>query len=269
VQQLPLGYEGLCAEIVAQTDLLRSHIKGADMTVRVPSCADWNVGQLVRHLGGAHRSAEAGVRNRATPIPDDDSWRDVSGYINEDPAILDTWLAEGALQLAETLRAAGPDAAMPHAPSWATPPTTMFPARRMAHETLIHRADAALALGAIYTVDPDVAIDAIDEWMHLTAMPVMFEIDPERRKLLGPGRTLHFHATDTAPEKAAEWMIDLTGDVITWRRGHEKAPAVAVCGPVTDLLLVCYRRLPGRRNGIEIVGDSQLLDLWLEAVPFG
>jgi hypothetical protein len=47
-------------------------------------------------------------------------------------------------------------------------------------------------------------------------------------------RTLHFHATDTAPEAAAEWLIDLTGDAIVWRREHEKA-AVAVRGPLTDL----------------------------------
>jgi hypothetical protein len=64
--------------------------------------------------------------------------------------------------------------------------------------------------------------------------------------LLGPGRTLHFHATDTAPEAAVEWLIDLTG-----------------------LLLVIYRRRPTRSEGIEVLGDVQLLDFWLEQVSFG
>ena len=38
-----------------------------------------------------------------------------------------------------------------------------------------------------------------------------------------------------------EWLIDLTGDAITWRRAHDKA-AGAVRGPLTDLLLVIYKR---------------------------
>ncbi|MFE5122404.1 hypothetical protein [Streptomyces sp. NPDC056669] len=88
------------------------------------------------------------------------------------------------------------------------------------------------------------------------------------RELLGPGRTLHFHATDTAPEVAAEWVVDLTGDAITWRRAHEKA-AVAVRGPLTDLLLIIYKRRPARSAGVEILGDEKLLDFWRERVSFG
>ncbi|MGQ0775738.1 MAG: hypothetical protein ACT4NY_15190 [Pseudonocardiales bacterium] len=88
-----------------------------------------------------------------------------------------------------------------------------------------------------------------------------------------PGRTLHLHATDTAPEAAApeaaaEWLVDLTGDTIVWRRAHEKA-AVTVRGPLIDLLLVVYRRRPARSEGIEILGDGQLLDFWLERISFG
>jgi hypothetical protein len=104
--------------------------------------------------------------------------------------------------------------------------------------------------------------------MELGSLPRMFEFHPEQRELLGPGRTLHLHATDTAPDAAAEWLMDLTGDAITWRRAHEKA-AVAVRGPLTDLLLIVYRRRPARGEGIEILGDAELLDFWLERVGFG
>ena len=31
----------------------------------------------------------------------------------------------------------------------------------------MHRADAALALGVEYALDPDIAADAVDEWMEL------------------------------------------------------------------------------------------------------
>ncbi|MGH4012934.1 MAG: maleylpyruvate isomerase family mycothiol-dependent enzyme [Pseudonocardiaceae bacterium] len=262
-----LSYDRYCAEIVAQTDLLRSRIAGADLTVSVPSCPDWNLGQLLRHLGGGHRWVETIVRTRATqPLPDEQV-RDVSGYADEDPAVLDAWLAEGAAQLTDTLRAAGPDAEV-----WTPVPdgetTPVFWARRFAHETVIHRADATLALGVEFTVDEEVALDALDEWMELGSLPHIFEVHPEKRELLGPGRALHVHATDTAPEAAAEWLIDLTGDAIVWRRAHEKA-AVAVRGPLTGLLLVVYRRRPARSEGIEVLGDVQLLDFWLERVSFG
>jgi uncharacterized protein (TIGR03083 family) len=262
-----LSYDRLCDQIVAQTDTLRSHVKGTDMTAAVPTCPGWNLGQLLRHLGGAHRSAETIVRTRATQAPTDEHWRDVSGYTAEDPTVLDAWLAQGAAQLADTLRAAGPATTV-----WIPVPTgaqtTVFHARRMAHETLIHRADAALAVGAHFTVDEDVAIDALDEWMELGSLPMHFEIHPWMRELLGPGRTLHFHATDTVPETAAEWLIDLTGEAIVWRRAHAKA-AVAVRAPLTDLLLVIYRRRPAHGEGIDILGDEQLLDFWLERVTFG
>ncbi|WP_254706538.1 hypothetical protein [Streptomyces lunaelactis] len=51
-------------------------------------------------------------------------------------------------------------------------------------------------------------------------------------------------------------------------RAHEKA-AVAVRGPLTGLLLVIYGRQPARNEGIEILGDAELLDFWLDRVGFG
>ena len=167
-----MGYERLCAEIVTQTGLLRSRIRGADLTLPVPSCPGWNAGLLLRHLGGGHRWAEETVRTRVQQPLADDHFRDLTAYTDEDPDVL------------------------------------------------------------------------------------------------GPGRTLHFHATDTAPGAAAEWVVDLTGEAITWRRTHEKA-AVAVRGPLTGLLLVLYRRRPARGEGVEILGDAELLDFWLERVGFG
>ncbi|MFD9225335.1 maleylpyruvate isomerase family mycothiol-dependent enzyme [Streptomyces sp. NPDC060064] len=260
-----LSHDRHCDEIVAQTELLRSTVEDADLTVPVPSCPGWNTGQLLRHLGGGHRWAEAIVRTRAASPLSDEHFRDLSAYTDEDSAVLGPWLAEGAARLADTLRAAGPDAEL-----WTPVPgeTAKFYARRFAHETAIHRADATLADGAEFTLDEEVGIDALDEWMELGSLPQVFEYHPEQRELLGPGRTLHFHATDTAPEAAAEWLVDLTGDAIAWRRTHEKA-AVAVRGSLTDLLLVVYRRRPARADGIEILGDGTLLDFWLERVGFG
>ncbi|MEU5790551.1 maleylpyruvate isomerase family mycothiol-dependent enzyme [Micromonospora purpureochromogenes] len=260
-----VSYDRWCAEIVQQSDLLRSHLDGADLTVAVPSCPGWNVGQLVRHLGGGQRWAAEIVRTRPSTPPSDTHFRDLSPYADEDPAVVGPWLVEGAAELAGALRDAGPAARV-----WTPlgPGSPAFFARRFAHETLVHRADAALALGVDVAVPQEVAVDALDEWMELGALPQMFDFHPHRRELLGPGRTLHLHATDTPAELGAEWVVDLTGDLIAWRRAHEKA-AVAVRGPLTNLLLLVYGRLSVDTAGVEVIGDAKLLDLWLERVAFG
>ena len=194
-----LSYDRRCDEIAVQTGLLTSTIAGADLTVPVPSCPGWNAGQLLRHLGGAQRWATAVVQARAMRESPED-FRDLSAFTNEDPAVVGPWLAEGAAGLAQALREAGPGT-----PLWTPVPggTTDFYARRFTDETLIHRADATLAIGAEYKADTDVALDAIDEWMELGSLPMHFEVHPQMRELLGPGRTLHFHATDTEPQAAA------------------------------------------------------------------
>jgi uncharacterized protein (TIGR03083 family) len=220
----------------------------------VPSCPDWTLGNLVRHIGGGHRWAEEIVRTRATEFPPDDQVRKLDG--DDSAALPTTWLTEGAERLADTLRAAGRDAEV-----WAPFDygTTAFWARRFANETLMHRADATLAAHTEFAVAEEVALDAIDEWMELDSLPQHFDFRPRKRELLGPGRTLAFEATDSE----AAWFVDLTGDVIVWRRGSGTA-AVTVRGPLTDLLLVIYRR----KQAHEVHGDTQLLDVWLSHVGF-
>jgi len=140
---------------------------------------------LLRHVGGGHRWAEEMVRTRATGFLADDQVRKLDGDDSADvPA---TWLMDGATRLAHTLRTAGPGTKV-----W-TPldldGTASFWARRFAHETLIHRADVTLAVDTEFTVAEDVALDAI-EWMELDSLPKHFEYKPQKRDLLGPGRTL-------------------------------------------------------------------------------
>ena len=255
-----MNYDSLCTDIVTQTELLVTGVKGADLRARVPSCPDWTLGMLVRHIGGGHRWAEEVVRTRATGFLPDDQLRKLEG--DDSGEVPGGWLVEGAVRLADTLRAAGSDVTV-----W-TPlnleGATSFWARRFAHETLVHRADATLAAGTDFAVTEDVALDAIDEWMELDSLPQHFEYNPKKRELFGPGRTLRFEATDTD----AAWRVDLTGDVITWRRSHEPA-AVTVRASLTDLLLAIYQRKPMDSDGIEISGDADLLRFWLGHVRFG
>jgi uncharacterized protein (TIGR03083 family) len=248
-----------CAEIVAQTKLLTGQIDGADLSMPVPSCPGWNVSQLLRHIDGGQRWAQEIVATRASEPPPDTALRDLSGATDDDPAAVAASLTEAAAALALTLTDAGPDAQMwcPVAGGGAA-----FYARRFLHETAIHRADAALALGLDFTLDTDIAVDAVDEWMELGCLPFHFEVHPWMRELLGPDRTIGLHATDTD----AHWLLDLTGDAITWRRSDEPA-AAEIRGQVTDLLLTIYRRRPVA--GLAVAGDAGLVDFWLERVGFG
>jgi uncharacterized protein (TIGR03083 family) len=257
-----LGHDRYCDEVITQSDLLRELLKGADLSVIVPTCPDWTLAQLVRHVGGNLRSAELAVRTGTAVVEPDTQVPEVAGPAGDDPGALDAWLAEGAARFAGTLRRAGPAA---KAQVWLVQQSTAFWARRAAHDLVIHRADAAGTVGADYTVAPEVAADAIDELLELISDPQVAASSPRLAELRGPGRSIHLHATDAEPGLAAEWLIELGRDGFTWRRGHERA-TVALRGPLVDVLRVFYRRLPADSERVEVVGEAALLDFWLERV---
>ncbi|NDZ81708.1 maleylpyruvate isomerase family mycothiol-dependent enzyme [Streptomyces sp. SID10853] len=255
-----LGHDRYCDELLRQTGLLRSALTGTDLTATVPTCPDWSLGELARHVGRAQRWAEAIVRTKATEAVPPDQVPDSEGAPDDAPAALDTWLEAGAARLAATLREAGPDAAVW---TWAADRRAGFWARRMVHETAVHRADAALTAGVPFEVEPEVAADTIDEWLEILAF-AQASGDKDVADLRGAGRSIHLHATDAAD---AEWLIEFGDDGFSWRRGHEKA-TVALRGPLVDVLQVFYRRLPATSDRVEVLGDRELLDFWLERASF-
>lgn len=287
-----LDHDRHCAEIVAQTAVLTDHLDGADLAAAVPGCPGWNLAQLVRHTGAGHRWATTIVRTAAAQPPPDTAARELSPDPDVDREALAEWLVTGAHDLAEALRTTGPDA-----PVWTPGPhgTSAFWARRFAHETVVHTADAALAVGAPFVPDRLVAVDCVDEWLELLALPEQLDADPRKRELLGPGRVLRFRATEPGPDTGAagvpDWLVDLTGDVLCWRRtGSEGTEAaVTVHGPLAELLLLLYRRRPvpgtavnpasgtasgtaseaAPARGVTVDGDVELLRFWLDRVGFG
>ncbi|MEU4468620.1 maleylpyruvate isomerase family mycothiol-dependent enzyme [Streptomyces sp. NPDC024017] len=262
-----LAHDRYCDEIARQVGLLRSVVtSGADLSGTVPTCPEWSLEDLVRHMGAALRWVEFIVRTRAQEEVPEERVPGLAGPgARGDAAALDAWLAEGGEQVVTALREAGPDTKVW---SWAGILNSGFWARRMTHEITVHRADATLAAGLPYEVAPEVAADAIDEWLQIVEFVQRTVPQDEVSELRGPGRTIHLHATDTRPGLDAEWLVELTEDGVTWRRGHEKA-TVALRGPLTSVLLAFYRRLPLDARELDVLGDRELLEFWLQRATFG
>ncbi|MFF4751753.1 maleylpyruvate isomerase family mycothiol-dependent enzyme [Streptomyces sp. NPDC002514] len=262
-----LTHDRCCDEIAHQIGQLRAVVtSGADLSATVPTCPDWSLEDLLRHLGGALRWVEVLVRTRAQEnIPAERVPHAGRPEARGDAAALDAWLAETGRLLVDTLREAGPDTKVW---TWAGIRDAGFWARRMTHEITIHRADAALAAGLPYDVAPDVAADAIDEWLQIIELVQRSGLRKEAGELRGPGRSIHLHATDTPPELNAEWFVELTDEGVAWRRGHEKA-TVALRGPLTSVLLAFYTRIPPTGPELEVIGEREVLDFWLERATFG
>jgi uncharacterized protein (TIGR03083 family) len=258
-----LEYGRFCDEVVNQTGLLVATLEGADLSATVPTTPDWALSDLVRHVGGNLRSLETAVRTGEAVADPERQIPGHGGPPGDDPADLFAWLSEAAGRCSATLGEAGPEV---EAQLWTIRWPTAAWARRAAHDVLVHRADAAGTVGAPYTVAPDLAADALDEFLELVSSPEVAGAAPDAEAGdPGPSGTIHLHATDTGPEVPAEWLVELASPTFTWRHAHEKA-SVAVRGPLADVLLVACRRLSPDADGIELLGDRAVLDTWLERV---
>jgi len=244
-------------EITGSTATLARLVEGTDLTRPVPTCPDWTLRQLITHVGRAHRWAAAIVTTRsAEPIP----FREVpDGRLPTDQREHGDWLRAGAALLVDAVREAGDAQVWTHP----GPGPARYWARRMAHETAVHRADAQITLGQRPQIDPVIAADGIDEWLGFLAEPDAGQGGQSLAVL--HGKVLHVHVTDEGVA-AGEWMIRPTAGAVTVEPGHGKGD-VAVRGPASDLLLLLMRRVPPGPP-VEVNGDAALLDALLAGAAF-
>jgi uncharacterized protein (TIGR03083 family) len=244
----------LLEENRAFADLLRD----VDDSTPVPTCPGWTFQHLFRHVGRGDRWAAQIVRDRLQEFLD--PRRVEGGKPPPDPAEAIAWLCAGARQLVDAVEATGPET-----PVWTflgQRPANWWVRRRL-HETAVHRADAALALGTEFTLRPDVAADAITEWLERVAIQAGGDGNPLP---LDDGDTLHLHATDPGLGEAGEWTVGVDGSNVVWTHQHGKG-SVALRGGATDLLLAILRRLSRADTGIELFGDDAVWRNWLDRTP--
>jgi uncharacterized protein (TIGR03083 family) len=213
----------------------------------VPTCPDWDLGRLVKHMGMVLAWQTANVERRPEQVVP----RSLDLGLPEDRTEYGAWLVALADRSVEVLRDAPVD---DECWSWTGDHTVGFWRRRLMHELAVHRRDAESAVGAPSAFEAEAAVDAIDELLTVL-------VHRDDVPTAGTGETIHLHATD-AP---GEWLITRGVDGMTVAREHAKGD-VAVRGAASDLLLVILGR--AEIDVVEVLGDGVILAAWREGVRF-
>jgi uncharacterized protein (TIGR03083 family) len=236
-----------CDALADEVNRFANALSESPVDTPVPSCPGWTASDLAEHLGTVHRWAEHLVRGQANERIASDVMEFSRGPVNAD------WIREGGDQLCSTLRAGDPNAIMW---AWGEDQHLKFWSRRQLHETLVHRMDLELSVGANPESTPDIACDAIDEFLINLARAAHFS--PQVRQLRGDGQLLRMTATD----HDGTWTVEL-GPSGFELSAKQEVPTAEFVGPATELLLVLYRRLSISNTSVEVRGDEGLAEFWL------
>ena len=139
------------------------------LEARVEHCPDWSVADLVWHLTEVHWFWATIVEDLLT-APPDESRRPARA---DDAGLVDAFVA-GAAHLVEVLRNADQSA---HCWTWAGwKQDVAFVTRHQVQEAAVHHWDAVNAAGDALVIDPTVAADSVEEFLHFS---VASEDDPD------------------------------------------------------------------------------------------
>ncbi len=243
-----------------QGALLADAAVRAGLDAPVPPCPAWQVKDVLRHTGFVHRWAARHITERPDAVLDGPSEEEILRGGATDAELL-AWFRAGHAALVETLSQADPGLVCPV--FMAAPSPLAFWARRQAHETAIHRADAECAAGMMPEYPADFADDGIDEL--ITGFGGRRKYRPQAGAA-ADGQLLRVVATDTG----GAWSIETCQGRLEPRR--ETAPNLAgraactVSGPACGLYLYLWNRADPAGAGVTITGDLALLASWQGAV---
>lgn len=243
------------AALLAENRLFAELLRNADPATPVPTCPGWTLKQLLRHVGrGDHWAAQI-VEDRLTEYLDPRTVRDGKPPDDADGAI--DWLYGGAQAVVDAVERVG---AGPEVWTFLGPRPAPWWTRRRLHEVTVHRADAALALGADYHLSAERAADGLTEWLERVEIQAV-----EAPLPLADGQTLQLRA-----EGGGDWTLRGHGGAVSLsaEHVHDADADAVVSGPATALLLTTVRRLPPDCPQITVKGDAGVWRRWLDHTPF-
>jgi uncharacterized protein (TIGR03083 family) len=290
---------GYIGALRSEGELLVAAAERAGMAAVVPSCPGWAVRDLLKHTGYVHRWA-TGFAARGLARPE--GGESEAEILSQGPgdAGLPGWFREGHAALVRALgdAPAGLDC-------WAflsAPSPLAFWARRQAHETAIHRADAEQAAGdgpppgagpaegpaeaaeggarasAPSGNAPTFVVSGTDHNHIGVVFEPAFAADGVDELLMGfvardlgrgglPGLdgSLAIHAAD-GPAGGADWLVT-GGPAGPAGRGVSRGTGPADCevtGPAAELYLALWHRRP--LDGLAVDGDPGILAAFSSAL---
>ena len=231
------------AALRRQGERLADAAERAGLHAAVPPCPPWLVKDLLRHTGYIHRWAARHITECPGQVLDGPPEAEILRGGAEDAGLL-AWFRAGHAALTETLATADP--ALECATFMPAPSALAFWARRQAHETAIHRADADSAAGAMPEYQADFAADGIDELIMGFGRRRKYQpgADPETADGLQPRRTDSQDSGADGPEGAG----------------------CTVSGPASGVYLYLWNRADAARAGVTVTGDPALLTSWQASV---
>lgn len=220
-----------------------------DLAASVPDCPGWTLRDLITHLGRVYGAVTTVLESRSTePVkPGPESFL----ADDADDAQARTWFDERIRRVLTALADVPPETTVW---TWSHERTAAFYRRRMVHETAVHLADLACALGREVTIDRDVCVDGVDEYFDVMLPRALGRADATR-----PSGSLHVHCTDGP----GEWLVVLDRDRAIVTREHAKG-AVAWRGPAMTLLLAVWGR---PSPALDVVGDRTVSAEWSALAP--
>jgi uncharacterized protein (TIGR03083 family) len=219
-------------------------VAARDLTAPVPSCPEWTVDELVRHVALVYLHKVACMRERKPPA----TW---PPDLSAEPAV--ALLDRAYREL--TAEFAARDPAEPTYTWYGPDQSVGFWIRRMAQETVIHRVDAEQALGEpLAEIPDDLALDGIDEVLERflgygsQQWPEDFaEVLPAQES---PGVAVR--------AGGSAWLVRAAPDGVRVERSAPDAPAAgALAGAPDAILLWLWRRAD---SGVSRSGDQAEVD---------
>lgn len=231
-------------ELPLQAAALRDAVVRAGPDTQVPTCPEWDVRKLVRHLGRVY--AMVSIALDSAPDAERPEPPRPPEEFDEALSFMDAQFAE----LVATLSTMDQDR-----PVWSFFPggTPASWLRRMAHETAIHRLDAEHALASVgpdhvhdLLFDPAFAADGVDE-MLTSLLPVLRDWSESEWK----GHVLYH-----APDAGRAWMVGFRPGQLP-EVGVPHSPAlndIDVDATVAGTADALYRRVWGRPSTAMVSG---------------